>query len=234
MGDVTYGACCVDDYTAVALGCDILVHYGHSCLGAFSIDRYMAMQLTHCIPVPMDQTTIKTLYIFVEIAIDSPHLAQSVRLNFPNDRQRFREALLESEETDQKIPIGTRIGPSRLRIEGPSASERSEDRHPALSINPEPTRLALVSTIQFVAALQKLKEDLTQETRDLTSLHPTTRLLVDQNESTATGDEASSSIQGAYIWTGKYEATIPRSKPLSPGEILGCTAPRLGDVDALM
>ena len=32
MGDVTYGACCVDDYTAVALGCDMLVHYGHSCL----------------------------------------------------------------------------------------------------------------------------------------------------------------------------------------------------------
>jgi 2-(3-amino-3-carboxypropyl)histidine synthase len=34
MGDVTYGACCIDDYTAVALGCDMMVHYGHSCLGA--------------------------------------------------------------------------------------------------------------------------------------------------------------------------------------------------------
>ena len=32
MGDVTYGACCIDDYTAVALGCDMLIHYGHSCL----------------------------------------------------------------------------------------------------------------------------------------------------------------------------------------------------------
>ena len=30
MGDVTYGACCVDDFSAVALGCDFLVHYGHS------------------------------------------------------------------------------------------------------------------------------------------------------------------------------------------------------------
>jgi 2-(3-amino-3-carboxypropyl)histidine synthase len=29
MGDVTYGACCVDDFTARALGCDFLVHYGH-------------------------------------------------------------------------------------------------------------------------------------------------------------------------------------------------------------
>lgn len=33
MGDVTYGACCVDDYTARALGADLLIHYGHSCLG---------------------------------------------------------------------------------------------------------------------------------------------------------------------------------------------------------
>ena len=30
MGDVTYGACCIDDYTARALGCDLLVHYAHS------------------------------------------------------------------------------------------------------------------------------------------------------------------------------------------------------------
>jgi diphthamide biosynthesis enzyme Dph1/Dph2-like protein len=33
MGDVTYGACCVDDYSARALGADIMIHYGHSCLG---------------------------------------------------------------------------------------------------------------------------------------------------------------------------------------------------------
>lgn len=32
LGDVTYGACCVDDYTAKTLGCEMLVHYGHSCL----------------------------------------------------------------------------------------------------------------------------------------------------------------------------------------------------------
>ena len=33
MGDVTYGACCVDDFTARALDCDLMIHYGHSCLG---------------------------------------------------------------------------------------------------------------------------------------------------------------------------------------------------------
>jgi diphthamide biosynthesis enzyme Dph1/Dph2-like protein len=32
MGDVTYGACCVDDYTAEALGAQLLIHFGHSCL----------------------------------------------------------------------------------------------------------------------------------------------------------------------------------------------------------
>lgn len=32
MGDVTYGACCVDDFAAAALDCDLMVHYGHSCL----------------------------------------------------------------------------------------------------------------------------------------------------------------------------------------------------------
>lgn len=47
MGDVTYGACCIDDYTAVALGCDMLVHYGHSCLGEFLIaDIHIYCSLT--------------------------------------------------------------------------------------------------------------------------------------------------------------------------------------------
>jgi 2-(3-amino-3-carboxypropyl)histidine synthase len=41
MGDVTYGACCIDDYTAVALECDMMVHYGHSCLGEFCHVRFL-------------------------------------------------------------------------------------------------------------------------------------------------------------------------------------------------
>lgn len=65
MGDVTYGACCIDDYTARALGCDLLVHYAHSCL------------------IPVDVTKIKTLYIFVDISIDVPHLISTLTRNFP-------------------------------------------------------------------------------------------------------------------------------------------------------
>ena len=64
MGDVTYGACCIDDYTARALGCDLLVHYAHSCL------------------IPVDVTKIKTLYIFVDISIDTTHLIATLERNF--------------------------------------------------------------------------------------------------------------------------------------------------------
>lgn len=56
LGDVTYGACCVDDFTARALGCDFMIHYGHSCL------------------VPVTQCLIKVLYVFVEIVIDTEHV----------------------------------------------------------------------------------------------------------------------------------------------------------------
>lgn len=31
-----------------------------------------------------------------------------------------------------------------------------------------------------------------------------------------------------------YQVTIPQTKPLSPGEILGCTAPSVPDVDMLV
>ena len=61
MGDVTYGACCVDDFTARALGADLMVHYGHSCL------------------VPIDATTIKMLYVFVDIKIDNQHVIDTLK-----------------------------------------------------------------------------------------------------------------------------------------------------------
>ena len=65
LGDVTYGACCVDDLGAEALGCDFLVHYGHSCL------------------VPMTCTVLPTLYVFVEIAIDVTHAIKCMRETVP-------------------------------------------------------------------------------------------------------------------------------------------------------
>ena len=123
MGDVTYGACCVDDYTARALGADFMVHYGHSCL------------------IPIDATLIKMLYVFVDIQIDNQHVMETLRFNFT-----------------------------------PHSS------------------IALVSTIQFVAALQSIHRELQSE----------------------------------------FSVIVPQSRPLSPGEILGCTSPRLPLVDALV
>ncbi|XP_065204280.1 2-(3-amino-3-carboxypropyl)histidine synthase subunit 1 [Planococcus citri] len=125
MGDVTYGACCVDDITARALQVDLLVHYGHSCL------------------IPIDPNMgIKFLYIFVDIKINIDHFIDTVCHNFAPD-----------------------------------------------------TRIALVSTVQF-----------------LTSLH---------------------AAHGKLQKKG-YSTKIPQSKPLSPGEILGCTAPTVSDVDIIL
>ena len=71
MGDVTYGACCVDDLSAAALGCDLLVHYGHSCL------------------VPVDRMATDVLYVFVEIDIDVAHLIDTIALNFKDETARL-------------------------------------------------------------------------------------------------------------------------------------------------
>ncbi|PGH12804.1 diphthamide biosynthesis protein 1 [Helicocarpus griseus UAMH5409] len=117
MGDVTYGACCIDDYTARALGCDLLVHYAHSCL------------------IPVDVTTIKTLYIFVDISIDTTHLLATLSRNFA-----------------------------------------------------APKKIAVVGTIQFNATLHGLK---------------------------------------APLERAGYTILIPQITPLSKGEILGCTSPKL-------
>jgi 2-(3-amino-3-carboxypropyl)histidine synthase len=65
LGDVTYGACCVDDLASKALECDFIVHYAHSCL------------------VPISDLTIKNaLYVFVEIQIDMDHFIETILYNF--------------------------------------------------------------------------------------------------------------------------------------------------------
>jgi 2-(3-amino-3-carboxypropyl)histidine synthase len=40
LADVTYGACCIDDFTAKEMGAEMIVHYGHSCLSTlFAVTR---------------------------------------------------------------------------------------------------------------------------------------------------------------------------------------------------
>jgi 2-(3-amino-3-carboxypropyl)histidine synthase len=122
LGDVTYGACCVDDLGAQALGAELLVHYGHSCL------------------VPIQHTVIPCLYVFVEIAIDVNHLVDCLDLTL--------------------------------------ASETSKPH------------VYLLGTIQFRHAFSEATELLSKK---------------------------------------GYSTSIPQAKPLSPGEVLGCTSPVLAE-----
>lgn len=138
MADVTYGACCVDDYTAQLLGVQLLIHYGHSCL------------------IPITQTLIPCVYVFVEIGIDVEHVMAILQHNYGHPT-----LLIGDRQTDTTLTI---------------AKKRTE--------------MALVSTIQFISAVHAIKARQSE-------LLPLIDLIV------------------------------PQSKPLSPGEILGCTAPRL-------
>jgi 2-(3-amino-3-carboxypropyl)histidine synthase len=155
LGDVTYGACCIDDLSARALGCDLLVHYGHSCL------------------VPLTCTVIPCLYVFVEIRVDVQHLVDCVKLTFCQEEEKRQRLLIEGDGDD-----------------------RSERRN-------RPSRIIetlVMGTVQFRSAViesaQRLNED------------PTT---------------SSSSTSNDYDI--QFQAIVPQAKPLSPGEVLGCTAP---------
>lgn len=166
-------------------------------------------------PVPVSQTSIKTLYVFVEIAIDAPHLALSVRRNFPSSREAFHRTVLKADTVDAG---------GRVAIALDDDDQQRRDRTEATNEN-DVTRLALVSTIQFVAAVQSLRTDLEKALPEL-----------DMPEGADDRDDMLAKMRKGDIgvWRGKYQITIPQSRPLSPGEVLGCTAPKLPDVDALM
>lgn len=69
MGDLTYGACCIDDYLATSLGCDLIVHYAHSCL----------------VPINQLSKSTKYLYVFLDIKFNIEHLLKCVQHNFKPD-----------------------------------------------------------------------------------------------------------------------------------------------------
>ena len=188
LGDVTYGACCVDDYTARALGCEMLVHYGHSCL------------------VPINQTSIKTLYVFVEISVDAGHLSKTIRRNFPTNSQEFEAKLLNDDDKNyQSVQI-----------------ENSTQRR---------TKLALVGTVQFVAALQSLAMDLKSDIKEEEEFKPK-GLIENGDKQHFVNDTVKKEKIGIY--RDHYDIIIPQIRPLSPGEVLGCTAPKLDQTDALI
>ncbi|KAL7414149.1 putative diphthamide synthesis protein-domain-containing protein [Mrakia frigida] len=219
LADVTYGACCIDDYTARSLGAEMIVHYGHSCL------------------IPTTQTLLKTLYVFVEISIDSTHLISTIRSAFPSSKQAFARGVLDvdrgfiGKEVDRTV-VDEMLASSKGLIE----VDASPENVVASGSEPLPTKLALVSTIQFVAAVQTLKAQLELAMAPLEGEE-----VVDGGEE---GEgavrkmkkrEEDRLVDERKLWRGRYEVVVPQTKPLSPGEILGCTAPKLAaDVDALL
>ena len=122
MGDLTYGACCIDDYLASTMGCDLIVHYAHSCL----------------IPINKLNESIKYLYVFLDIKFDLEHLINCLNHN----------------------------------------------------LDPNKHKIALASTIQFLASTHEVGRRLRQL---------------------------------------DFQVVLPQSKPLSSGEVLGCTAPKLAE-----
>lgn len=190
------------------------------------------MTIVGAAQVPIDTTTIKTLYVFVEIAIDSEHLADTVRANFPDLSRTFRERLLSDDGAHVSTGETIHRGRPSLAIEAPASEP---DRNGDGEGDDGPTRLALVSTIQFVAAAQKLKDNLSIE---LSSDRLQGSSPLQGGNALITGGSVSErdpSPPEPRLWKGRYQIVIPRAKPLSPGEILGCTAPKLSDnVDALV
>ena len=90
MGDVAYGACCVDDFSAAALGADFLVHYGHSCLARARVRPSKARpppprpnHRSLRAQVPIDVTGLPCMYVFVDIRFDAAHLLECVRATLP-------------------------------------------------------------------------------------------------------------------------------------------------------
>lgn len=106
LADVTYGACCIDDYAAIGLGCDLLVHYGHSCL----------------IPVQTTQG-ISVLYIFVNIKIDTLHLLDSVKHNFDKSTTLALVSTIQFVSTLQYVATDLRT--SGYKVEVPKCSPLS-------------------------------------------------------------------------------------------------------------
>ncbi|SJX63296.1 related to candidate tumor suppressor dph2l1 [Sporisorium reilianum f. sp. reilianum] len=227
MGDVTYGACCVDDYTAMALGCDMLVHYGHSCL------------------VPVDQTAIKTLYVFVEISIDPAHLAATIRANFPSDKHDFRAKILGGSQNaaGKRAEVDESAGRAKIQIGEQEGDNSSSAAAPSAPLQQPPTHLALVGTVQFINAIHGLREALEQQQHRLADgqivsgeRQPDRLMLTAGTAADGQVDHIAQAAKWKAWSSGEYMVTVPQVKPLSPGEVLGCTSPKLhkDSIDAIV
>jgi 2-(3-amino-3-carboxypropyl)histidine synthase len=63
-----FGACCIEDFNSKFIGCEILLHYGHSCLN------------------PIVKCEVVVFYIFLEIFFDISCLVEDIKKNFFNKK----------------------------------------------------------------------------------------------------------------------------------------------------
>lgn len=159
MGDVTYGACCIDDFSAAALGAQLLVHYGHSCL------------------VPVDFTSIPCLYVFVDIAIDVDHLVDTIRLNFPacsagaqpqqQAQDQPKQPLQQQEQPSQQADQQQQAQQQQQQVQQPQQADQQQAEQQQQQ-QQQPPRLVLAGTIQFSSAIQVAKQRLAADYPHLT------------------------------------------------------------------
>jgi 2-(3-amino-3-carboxypropyl)histidine synthase len=109
LGDVTYGACCVDDLASKKLGCDFIVHYGHSCL----------------VPIP-EMTISNILYVFVEIGIDLRHLVDSIAFNIDPSTTLYLMGIVQFNTTLARTKNILETEKGFVRVELPQTKPRSK------------------------------------------------------------------------------------------------------------
>ena len=156
--------------------------------------------------------------------MDTQHLVDTVRVNFPACLEATSDSFSLSGKGKSKAKARARdisepavnIASDAITMNMTLADKKAEES--------QDCRLALVGTVQFLAAVHGLKAELETERQSSNSLPP--RLAITQ--------DTEKSSPNMPLPT-RYHITIPQVKPLSPGEILGCTAPRLpSDLDALI
>jgi diphthamide synthase subunit DPH2 len=135
MGDVTYGACCIDDFTAKKLGAQMMIHYGHSCL------------------IPVNVTSIIVMYVFVEIYFDPAHLIECLRKLSSNVDNAISSAKQDtSNSNSSSLNAIKTLAYEANNTDTPTTASTQTDKLRK--------RIALLGTVQFVSILHQVQEKL--------------------------------------------------------------------------
>lgn len=155
--------------------------------------------------------------------MDAAHICATIRSNFPSEKADFKAQVLEQPENGIKPEIAI-----AFEAEEQGAQEKSD-----VAIA-RPTHLALVATVQFINVLPSIRDSLEMRLdhgqfydvggADTAAVNSGLAL---QSGSGKDEDSTMSRLTTQSWFASPYRITIPQIKPLSSGEILGCTSPNL-------